>query len=253
MHKDKRGAVSQIQRTNAAGTPVRNSILTSIPAGEFRLIAPHLEFIALPHHRVLHEPSEKLKSAYFLNTGLISLVVTMEDGKTVEAGVVGNEGAAGIPLAVGLNRSVLREVVQIAGEGFRIRARFLHSALKSAPQFQAILSRYAVVQGMQVAQTAACNRLHDVEQRLARWLLMAHDRMGNGSMLVTHDFLATMLGTDRPSVSSAAGILQKKRNIKYTRGVITILSRKQLEHSACECYRTIRHFNAQIASHDPVG
>ena len=126
------------------------------------------------------------------------------------------------------------------GEGFRIRARALQTALESTPRFLAVLNRYAVVQGMQVAQTAACNRLHDVEQRLARWLLMAHDRMDTGSMFITHDFLATMLGTDRPSVSSAASILQKKRNIKYTRGVITILNRKQLEHSACECYRTIR-------------
>ena len=216
------------------------------------LIASHLEFISLPSHRVLHEPSEQLQFAYFPNGGLISLVVAMEDGKTVEAGVVGNEGAAGIPLAVGLNRSVLREVVQMAGEGFRIRAHSLHGALKSAPLFQAILSRYAVVQGMQVAQTAACNRLHDVSQRLARWLLMAHDRMDNGSMFITHDFLATMLGTDRPSVSSAASLLQKKKNIKYARGVVTILNRKQLEHSACECYRTIHHFNAKIGSHVPA-
>lgn len=230
---------------------MRNSILASIPDSEFRLISPYLEFLVLPRQRVLHEPSDELEFAYFLNTGLISLVVAMEDGKTVEAGIVGNEGVSGIPLAVNLNRSVLREVVLMAGEGFRVRSHYLQNVLKSTPRFQAILSRYAIVQGMQVAQTAACNRLHDVEQRLARWLLMAHDRMDNGAMFITHDFLATMLGTDRPSVSSAASGLQKKKNIKYSRGVITILSRKQLETSACECYGVIRHFNAQIGPHEP--
>ena len=250
MHKDKRDSAVAKRHADSGLRAVRNSILTSIPDSEFRSIWPYLEFMVLPRHRVLHEPSDELECAYFLNTGLISLVVAMEDGKTVEAGVVGKEGVAGIPLAANLNRSVLREVVQMDGEGFRVRAHALQSVLKSTPRFQAILSRYAIVQGMQVAQTAACNRLHDVEQRLARWLLMANDRMDEGSMYITHDFLATMLGTDRPSVSSAASILQKKKNIKYSRGVITILSRNQLEHSACECYGVIRHFNAQIGAHE---
>jgi CRP-like cAMP-binding protein len=109
-----------------------------------------------------------------------------------------------------------------------------------------MLSRYAVVQGMQVAQTAACNRLHDVEQRLARWLLMVQDRVNSESLPITHDFLATMLGTDRPSVSVAAGVLQKKKLIEYTRGAVKIVNRKKLEDSACECYEVIRQYDADF-------
>lgn len=238
------------ERTTFDGGPVANKILLAIPDNEFAAIGQHLESIGLPRHRILHEPSEKLNFAYFPNAGLISLVVAMEDGKTVEAAVVGNEGAAGIPSAVSLARSPLREVVQIAGEGFRVKVSTLQDVLKSAPEFQMMLSRYAVIQGIQVAQTAACNRLHDVEQRLARWLLMAQDRVDGGSILITHDFLATMLGTDRPSVSLAAGILQRKKNIEYSRGAVKILSRTKLEGSACECYRVIQQFNTEIGLKD---
>ena len=234
------------QRTSSDGTPVVNKILSAIPEPEFLAIGPHLEPVALPRHRILHEPNEELTFAHFPNSGLISLVVAMEDGKTVEAAVVGNEGAAGIPSAVYLTRSPLREVVQIAGDGFRVKVSSLQNVLKYSGEFQMMLSRYAVIQGIQVAQTAACNRLHDVEQRLARWLLMAQDRVDGGSILITHDFLATMLGTDRPSVSLAAGILQRKKNIEYSRGAVKILSRKKLESSACECYGVIQQFNAEI-------
>jgi CRP-like cAMP-binding protein len=240
------------QRASSDGTPVANKILLSLPENEFSAVGPHLEPMALPRHRILHEPNEELMFVYFPNSGLISLVVAMEDGKTVEAAVVGNEGAAGIPSAVCLARSPLREVVQIAGEGFRVKVSDLQSVLRSAPEFQMMLSRYAVIQGIQVAQTAACNRLHDVEQRLARWLLMAQDRVDGQSILITHDFLATMLGTDRPSVSLAAGILQRKKNIEYTRGAVKILSRKKLEGSACECYGVIQQFNAETGMLEDV-
>jgi hypothetical protein len=155
------------QRTSPDGTPVANKILLSIPEHEFSAIGPHLESVALPRHRILHEPNEELDFGYFPNSGLVSLVVAMEDGKTVEAAVVGNEGAAGIPSAVGLTHSPLREVVQIAGQGFRVKVRSLQSVLKHSGELQMMLSRYAIIQGIQVAQTAACNRLHDVEQRLA--------------------------------------------------------------------------------------
>jgi CRP-like cAMP-binding protein len=247
---DRKNTAHFPERTTPDGKPVANKILLSIPEDEFLAIGPHLEPIALPRHCILHEPSEKLNFVYFPNAGLVSLVVAMEDGKTVEAAVVGNEGAAGVPSAVCLARSPLREVVQIAGEGFRVKVSTLQDVLKLAPEFQMRLSRYAVIQGIQVAQTAACNRLHDVEQRLARWLLMAQDRVDGGSILITHDFLATMLGTDRPSVSLAAGVLQRKKNIEYTRGAVKILSRKKLEGSACECYGVIQQFNTEIGLKD---
>jgi CRP-like cAMP-binding protein len=234
------------ERTNAAGKPVGNVILLSMCDSEYGLFRPHLEYVELPDHLVLHEAGAKLDFAYFPNRGLISFVVAMEDGKTAEAGVVGNEGFAGIPAAVGLSRSPLPAVVQISGDGFRVEVEALQKILESAPHLQLLLSRFAVVQGMQVAQTAACNRLHEIEQRLARWLLMAQDRVDSGVLPITHDFLATMLGTNRSSVSLAAATLRKKNLIRYTPGAVTIVNRKKLEALACECYGIMQQHNGHL-------
>lgn len=234
------------ERTNAAGKPVGNVILLSMCDSEYGLFRPHLEYVELPDHLVLHEAGAKLDFAYFPNRGLISFVVAMEDGKTAEAGVVGNEGFAGIPAAVGLSRSPLQAVVQISGDGFRVEVEALQKILESAPHLQLLLSRFAVVQGMQVAQTAACNRLHEIEQRLARWLLMAQDRVDSGVLPITHDFLATMLGTNRSSVSLAAATLRKKNLIRYTPGAVTIVNRKKLEALACECYGIMQQHNGHL-------
>ena len=234
------------ERTNAAGKPVGNVILLSMCNSEYGLFRPHLEYVELPDHLVLHEAGAKLDFAYFPNRGLISFVVAMEDGKTAEAGVVGNEGFAGIPAAVGLSRSPLQAVVQISGDGFRVEVEALQKILESAPHLQLLLSRFAVVQGMQVAQTAACNRLHEIEQRLARWLLMAQDRVDSGVLPITHDFLATMLGTNRSSVSLAAATLRKKNLIRYTPGAVTIVNRKKLESLACECYGIMQQRNGHL-------
>jgi len=234
------------ERTNAAGKPVGNVILLSMCNSEYGLFRPHLEYVELPDHLVLHEAGAKLDFAYFPNRGLISFVVAMEDGKTAEAGVVGNEGFAGIPAAVGLSRSPLQAVVQISGDGFRVEVEALQKTLESAPHLQLLLSRFAVVQGMQVAQTAACNRLHEIEQRLARWLLMAQDRVDSGVLPITHDFLATMLGTNRSSVSLAAAALRKKNLIRYTPGAVTIVNHKKLEALACECYGIMQQHNGHL-------
>jgi CRP-like cAMP-binding protein len=235
------------ERTNAAGKPVGNKILLSISDSEYNLVRPHLEYARLPNHLVLHEAGGRLEFAYFLNRGLISLVVVMKDGRTAEAGIVGNEGFTGTQAAVGLSRGPLRGVVQITGDGFRVRVGALQDVLESTPQFRMMLNRYAAVRGMQIAQTAACNRLHEIKQRLARWLLMTQDRVDAGALPITHDFLATMLGTDRPSVSLAAGVLQKKRLIEYTRGAVKIVNRKKLEDFACECYGVIRQYDSELS------
>ena len=235
------------ERTNAAGKPVSNKILLSISDSEYNSLRPHLEYVRLPNHLVLHEGGEKLDFVYFLNRGLISLVVVMKDGRTAEAGVVGNEGYTGIPAIVGLSRGPLRAVVQVTGDGFRVKVGALQNTLESTPHLQMMLHRYAVVRSMQVAQTAACNRLHDIKQRLARWLLMTQDRVDSVSLHITHDFLATMLGTDRPTVSLAAGVLQRKEIIEYTRGAVKIVNRKKLEDSACECYGVIRRFDGELS------
>lgn len=229
--------------THAARSALDNKILLAIPESEYRLLENSLEPFEFRQHQILHEPNQKLEFAYFPNGGLMSLVVTTEDGKTVEVGMVGNEGVAGVGAAFGLAVSPLRHVVQVPGNGLRIKASALQNRNASAAKLQIALSRYSVILGMLVAQTAACNRLHDSRQRLARWLLMAADRVGSKSLPMTHDFLATILGTDRPSVSVAAKILQTKRIIGYRRGTLEILSRKKLENSVCECYKVVQQFN----------
>src|SRR5580704_13555553 len=234
------------ERTTAEGNRVANKVLLSIPDREYALIRPHLEFLSMPHHLSLYEPGQPLEFVHFPNTGMVSLVIATEDGKTVEVGEVGREGFAGIQAAVGINTNQVREVVQIAGEGFRIRIGALQSVLQSAPDLQRLLTRYAVVQGMQFAQTAACNRLHNIEQRLARWLLITQDRVDSDTLAITHDFLATMLGTDRPTVSLAAGALQKKKLIEYARGAVKIVNRKKLKACTCECYGVIEQYNREI-------
>ena len=235
------------ERTNREGKPVANTILLSIPDAEFDAIRPHLDFVPLPQRSSLHEANRKLEAAFFLNTGMVSLVFTTRTGESVEVGVVGNEGFTPIPIAAGFRRSPHRAVMQIEGEGFRIGVDALEPLLPTSPHLQTLLHRYAAIHGMQVAQTAGCNRLHDLQQRLSRWLLLTQDRVGSGLLRITHDFLATMLGTDRPSVSLAAGLLQKKRIIEYAHGSVRILNRKKLESSACECYAIIQQFNGELA------
>ncbi len=235
------------ERTAPGGRPILNRVLLRLPDDEFLMIRPHLEFIDMPHHLSLHQPHRALRFAHFPNAGLISLVIELKDGKSVEAGLLGKEGAAGLPGVLGLERSALREIVQIAGSGFRVSVETLRSILPSAPQLQKVLSRYAASLAMQVAQTAACNRLHKVEERLARWLLIAQDRIDSGTVPITHDFLATMLGTDRPSVSVAAAILQNKQILEYKRGSVKIVNRKKLEQFACECYEVVRQYDGDLS------
>jgi CRP-like cAMP-binding protein len=234
------------ERRDSTNRRVENKILLSIPDEEFREIRPHLESVELESHQVLHEAHEIVQYAYFPNDGLLSLVVVMAEAKTVEAGIVGKEGLVGIPAIAGLSRSPLREVVQITGDGLRMSVVTLREFLAGAPQLRHELERFAILLGLQIAQTAGCNRLHDVEQRLARWLLMAQDRVSSASLPITHDFLATMLGTDRPSVSLAAGTLQKAEVIEYSRGTVKILNRAGLEEAACECYGAIQRYNGEM-------
>ena len=235
------------ERTNHEGKPVANKILLSISNEEFQALRQDLDYIELPQRMILHEPRQKLESAYFPNSGMVSLVCKTRDGGSVEVGVVGNEGFTPIPLAAGLQISPHQAVMQVGGDGFRLRADALEKSLATNPQLQAALNRYAAVHGLQVAQTAGCNRLHDLEQRLARWLLLTQDRVGSGLLRITHDFLATMLGTDRPSVSLAANSLQKKNIIEYRHGSVKVINRKKLESSACECYGVIQSFDGQLA------
>ncbi len=234
------------ERTNADGRQVTNKLLLSAPDKEYLLMRADLTYVDLPDHLSLHEPTQRIEFVYFPNRGMISQVVVTKDGRTVEVGVVGSEGYVGAGLAVGLSRSSVREIVQVAGDGFRMMGSALQRILRSAPQLQMILSRHSGLQGMQVAQTAACNRLHDIQQRLSRWLLMTQDRVSLGVLPITHDFIATMMGTDRSTVSLAASVLQKKGIIEYVRGAVKIMNRRKLQNSACECYGIIQQFEDDL-------
>jgi CRP-like cAMP-binding protein len=233
-------------RTDSDGTAVKNVLLLSIPDYEFDFLRPHLEFTTLPHHYVLHEQGDKLEFAYFPNEGMVSLVVIATDGRSVEVGIMGIEGMVGTPLAVGLQRGPYRAIMQIPGAGIRIRADVLQEILPTTPAFQLELTRYLLLQGLQMAQVAACNRLHELEHRLARWLLMCQDRVDSEVLPLTHEFLAQMLGTGRPSVTLAAGILERAGLIENMRGTVRIINRKNLEQAACECYAVIQHFNGGL-------
>src|SRR5271170_6521663 len=235
-----------VERTNSEGKPVKNKVLLAMPDSEYHVMRADLTFIDLPHHLSLHEPTQKIEFVYFPNRGMVSQVVVTKDGRTVEVGVVGNEGFVGAGLAAGLSRSSVREIMQIAGDGFRIMGNALERILRSTPQLHAILNRNTGLQGMQVAQTAACNRLHDIQQRLSRWLLMTQDRVHSGVLPITHDLIATMMGTDRSTVSLAAAVMQKKGMIEYVPGAVKIVNRRKLEKSACECYEVIRQFEDDL-------
>jgi CRP-like cAMP-binding protein len=239
-------AVQADQRTNFEGKQISNRVLLATPKDEYELMRLDLTYIDLPSHLSLHEPAQRIEFVYFPNRGMVSQVVVTKDGRTVEVGVVGSEGYVGAGLAAGLTRSSVREIIQIAGDGFRIMGNALERILRSAPQLQVILNRHTGLQGMQVAQTAACNRLHDIQQRLSRWLLMTQDRVHSGVLPITHDFIATMMGTDRSTVSLAAAVLQKKGIIDYVRGAVKIVNRRKLEKSACECYDVIQQFENHL-------
>jgi CRP-like cAMP-binding protein len=233
-------------RTDITGQPVKNVPLLTIAAEEFGRLRQHMELVALDHRQILHEAGEKIRYAYFPNGGLASLVVITSDGRSVEIAMVGKEGIIGTPLAVGLGREPYRAIMQIPGTALRIRAEVLEKILPHVPDLQLITNRYILMRGLQVAQIAACNRLHEIEQRLARWLLMCQDRVEAKLLPVTHEFIAQMLGTGRPTVSLAAGILQRAGMIENLRGNVKITNRKNLEQAACECYRAMRQMGGRF-------
>lgn len=235
------------ERTNADGKAIGNTILLAIPDEEFDVIRASLQFVEVAHHAVVYESRQKIEFAFFPNNGMVSLVFRTNGGYSVEIGVVGNEGFVPVQAAAGLRSSPYEAIMQISGGGFRMNIEAMEAALTTCPQLQTLMNRYAAVHGLQVAQTAGCNRLHDLEQRLSRWLLLTQDRVGSGLLKITHDFLATMLGTDRPSVTLAAGSLQKKNIIEYSHGSVRVLNRKKLESSACECYGVIQNYRAELA------
>jgi CRP-like cAMP-binding protein len=225
---------------NGNDHPVYNEILLDLPPNEFELLFPKLEFMRLKTHHLLHEPGDTLKSAYFCNSGLISILSVFPDGKSVEVGLVGKEGFVGLPLVVGFPTASTRATTQIEATAFRVDGETLTKILPYCPTLERSLQQFAQIAAMETTQIAACNRLHEVTERLARWLLMSADRIGLNSVALTQDLLAQMLGTRRSSVTVAAGLLQKAGMITYSRGDVKIVDRQKLEEAACECYGIMR-------------
>jgi CRP-like cAMP-binding protein len=216
-----------------------NGILRRLPRKEFKAIFPKLEFVPLPLHSVLNEAAKPIVYCYFLSCGLASILAVLGSGKIVEVGLTGAEGFVGLPLVAGLNSSASRVIVQVAGSAFRISARNMISVLGVCPTLRESLGQFGQEVGVQSAQIAACNRLHNANQRLARWLLMSQDRLGGNQVRLTQEFLAHMLGMRRASVTVALGFLQRARLIGYVRGAVMIEDRLGLEAAACECYASI--------------
>ena len=221
------------------GNSLHYEILLGLARKEYDAVFADLEFVEMRTHDLLNEMGEPIEYCYFVNSGLASILNVTADGKSVEVGLTGKEGLVGLPLVVGLKTSASRVVVQIAGTAFRLSATNMVRVLRKCAQLEKRLNRYSQELGMQSMQVAACNRLHEVPQRLARWLLMSQDRIGGDLVPLTQEFLAHMLGTRRASVTVGAGILQRAGLITYTRGAVTIVNRRNLEEAACECYEVI--------------
>ena len=222
------------------GITVENELLLGLPAKERESAFPRLVFVQLRRHDVLHEPGAPIKFAHFINSGLASVLSVMADGKSVEVGLTAKEGFVGLPLIVGLATSPTRTVVQIQGDAFRVNAAALVQLLQQCPTLEKRMQRYVQFLAMQATHVAACNRIHEVHERLARWLLSCQDRIDSCTVPLTHEILAQMLGTRRSSVTVAAGQLQKAGLITYRSVVVQIESRARLLQVACECYQSMR-------------
>jgi len=238
-------APADSSRMDRNANHVRNHILLALPRHEREKVMPKLELVRLQSRQMLHDVGDFLQSAYFCNTGLISILSVFSDGKSVEVGLIGHEGFLGVPLVAGFRSAATRAVTQIEGTAFRIGADSLQGVLRECPALERGLQQFSQMLAMQATQIAACNRLHEVEERLARWLLMSADRVSSDALPLTQELLAQMLGTRRSSVTLAAGILQKAGLIAYTRGNVTIVDRPKLEDAACECYALMQRQAAQ--------
>jgi CRP-like cAMP-binding protein len=217
-----------------------NRLLTALPREEYGRLAAHLEVVHLEALEVLAHPDEPLAHAYFPLTGIISVVAIDADGAIVEVGTVGNEGLAGLPAVLGLGASPFQTMGQVPGRHARLPMAALLAAAAPGTALHALLLRYAQAYSVLCGQSAASNRLHPMEERCARWLLMTHDRVPGDTFPITHEFLAIMLGIRRPSVTDTMVRLQEAGLLTYHRGVLTVLDRPGLEAVSCECYAITR-------------
>ena len=219
---------------------IENSLLAALPGDDYRSLFGEFELVTLTAGQVLYEPGDRIRHVYFPNDAHVSLLVVMLDRKALEVGMVGQEGMVGIGLALGAETSSVRVLVQGSGSALRMNAASFNQAFGRCLPLQRELHRYAYASLVEARQTAACNRFHQVEARLARWLLMTRDRVRSDEFHLTHEFLADMLGVRRAGVTNAACVLQQRKLISYRRGNIRILDRKGLEAACCACYGIVR-------------
>jgi CRP-like cAMP-binding protein len=228
------------RRNDGNGNAVHNRILLGLPNKEFDFVLSKLILVNLELHDLLQEAGQLIQYCYFPNTAMASILNVMDNGHSVEVGLAGWEGFVGVPLIAGFHSSASRVVTQAEGNAFKVNADDMRKILRSCPELFASLLRYSQEATMEVTQIAACNRLHEVNERLARWLLMSHDRIRKDILPLTQEFLAQMLGIRRASVSVAAEILQRAGLIHCSRGHVSIVNREALETASCECYQVIR-------------
>lgn len=218
-------------------TPKQNHLLATLPSEVYERLAPHLELVALPRGWAIYEPGSVMDHAYFPTSSIVSILIPMEDGASPEVAVIGNDGLVGIALLMGGAASTnSRAVVQSAGHGFRIPARVLQASAEREAPLRNLMLRYAQSLTTQIAQSAACNRFHSVDQQVCRLLLSCMDRWASNRLSLTHERMSNLLGVRREGVTAASGNLAAAGLVSYRRGCVTILDRPGLEARVCECY-----------------
>ncbi len=221
-------------------SPNQNHLLAALPTAEFERLVAHLELVAMPLGEILYEPGGQMRHAYFPTTAIASLHYVLESGASAETAGVGNEGVVGVSLFMGGDTTPSSAVVQTAGHAYRLESRLLKQEFVRAGLMQRLLLRYTQALITQIAQTAACNRHHSVEQQLCRWLLLTLDRVSSRELIMTQELVASMLGVRREGITQAAGNLQRAGCIHYRRGHIAVLDRSGLETRVCECYAMVK-------------
>jgi CRP-like cAMP-binding protein len=227
---------SKVVASRKASDPHANRLLGLLPPGDYKRLRLHLHRIPLEYRKSLYRANKPIEFVYFIETGVGSLVNTMLNGQAAEVGTIGNEGVVGLPVVLGDDRAPTSVYVQVPGAGLRMEASLFKKELARSASMRAVMLRYTHAFFNQVAQSAACNHFHSLQQRCCRWLLMTHDRMHSDEFLLTQEFLAMMLGVQRTGVTAAAGALQRAGLIRYKRGNVTIIDRRGLLRRSCECY-----------------
>ena len=231
---------------------VRNRLLASLPPTEFARLAVFLTPTDLSLRQVLLEANEPIETAYFVETGMVSYLAYLKGGEAIEVGIIGSEGMVGMPLILGVDSGPAAAIVQMQGTALSIAPAALRQVFGESDTLRFQLLRYMQALYTQVSQTAVCNGHHSIEERLARWMLMAHDRAGRDQFPMTHEFMAMMLGVRRSGVTVTAGTLKQAGLIAYGNGQMTILDRSGMEATACECYGTVQHHFEQLFGDDAV-